>query len=99
MGCSLCMVAPKARTPLAADALVPLIRRGCAPIPAPRGADGAMAFRAARMAACARFSLQAPALLACDTARAAGTVHTLYGMARVPCDTPRCSFRKSYASA
>jgi hypothetical protein len=33
------------------------------------------------------FSLQAPSLLAFDKERGEGHVHTIYGIARVPCDT------------
>src|SRR3989475_4326941 len=39
------------------------------------------------MAAFAMFSLHAPSLLALDKERAAGHVHTIYGIERVPCDT------------
>jgi hypothetical protein len=46
-----------------------------------------MAFTAARMSALARFSLQAPALLACAKERAEGHGHTIDGRPRVPCDT------------
>jgi hypothetical protein len=34
------------------------------------------------------FSLKAPALLAFDKERAEGNLHTIYGIERVPCDTP-----------
>ena len=40
------------------------------------------------MAALALFSLKAPSLLAFDKERAEGNVHTIYGIMRVPCDTP-----------
>jgi hypothetical protein len=39
------------------------------------------------MAAFAMCSLKAPSLLACAKERAEGNVPTLYGIARVPCDT------------
>src|SRR5499433_4308784 len=41
----------------------------------------------ALMAAFAMFSLKAPSLLAFDKERAEGNLHTIYGIARVPCDT------------
>jgi len=40
------------------------------------------------MSAFAMFSLKAPSLLAFDKERAEGNLHTIYGIARVPCDTP-----------
>ena len=39
------------------------------------------------MSAFAMFSLKAPSLLAFDKERAESNVHTIYGIARVPCDT------------
>jgi hypothetical protein len=39
------------------------------------------------MSAFAMFSLTAPSLLACDKERAEGNLETIYGIARVPCDT------------
>jgi len=39
------------------------------------------------MSAFAMFSLKAPSLLAFDKERAEGNLHTIYGIARVPCDT------------
>ena len=39
------------------------------------------------MAAFAMFSLKSPSLLAFDKERAEGNVETVYGIARVPCDT------------
>src|SRR5256885_11514438 len=39
------------------------------------------------MAAFAMFSLKAPSLLAFDKERVEGNLHTIYGIARVPCDT------------
>src|SRR5262245_28415784 len=39
------------------------------------------------MSAFARFSLQAPALLAFPKERAEGNLHTIYGSQHVPCDT------------
>jgi hypothetical protein len=41
------------------------------------------------MSAFARVSLKAPSLLAFAKERAAGHLHTIYGSARVPCDTRR----------
>ena len=81
------IVAPHIRKHLAADALFRLVHSGFASLPDHRLDDTEMAFPAALMSACALFSLKAPSLLAFDKERAAGHVHTLYGMARVPCDT------------
>jgi hypothetical protein len=81
------IVAPKARTHLAADALFGLVRSGFATIPDSRGEDGDMSFTDALMSACAMFSLTAPSLLAFDKERAEGHVQTISGMERVPCDT------------
>jgi len=83
------IVAPKARKHLSADALFHLVRSGFATIPDPRGKDVDISFTDALMSAFAMFSLNAPSLLAFDKERAEGHVHTISGMARVPCDTPR----------
>ena len=45
------------------------------------------------MSAFALFSLKAPSLLACDQERAEGNGHTIDGIERVPCDTPRRELR------
>ncbi len=82
------IVAPKARKHLSADALFHLVRSGFATIPDPRGKDVDISLTDALMSAFAMFSLKAPSLLACDKERAEGNVHTIYGMERVPCDTP-----------
>ena len=81
------IVAPKARKYLSADALFPLVQSGFATIPDPRCEDGDISLTDALMSAFAMFSLKAPSLLAFDKERAEGNVHTIYGMARVPCDT------------
>jgi hypothetical protein len=81
------IVAPKARTPLAADALFPVVRSGCATLPDSRCADGDIACTDALLSAFAMFALKAPSLLAFDKARAEGNWHPIYGIARVPCDT------------
>jgi hypothetical protein len=47
-----------------------------------------MALADALMSACTMFSLKAPSLLAFDKARAEGNLQTIYGIERVPCDTP-----------
>ncbi|HSX81599.1 MAG TPA: hypothetical protein VLQ80_23925 [Candidatus Saccharimonadia bacterium] len=47
-----------------------------------------MAFTEALMSAFAMFSLPVPSRLAFDKERAEGHVQTLYGLQRVPCDTP-----------
>src|SRR5712691_1606926 len=87
MGGPMSIVAPKARKHLSADALFHLVRSGFATIPDPRCEDGDIALTDALMSACAMFSRQAPSLLAFDKERAEGNVHTIYGIARVPCDT------------
>jgi hypothetical protein len=81
------IVAPKERKHLSADALFHLVRRGFATIPEPRGADVDISLTDALMSAFAMFSLKAPSLLAFDKERAEGNLHTIYGIARVPCDT------------
>jgi hypothetical protein len=81
------IVAPKARKYLSADALFHLVRSGFATIPDPRGEDVDIALTDALMSAFAMFSLKAPSLLAFDKERAEGNLHTIYGIARVPCDT------------
>jgi hypothetical protein len=81
------IVAPKARKHLSADALFHVVQSGFATIPDPRGEDVDISLTDALMSAFAMFSLKAPALLAFDKERAEGNVHTIYGIARVPCDT------------
>ena len=83
------IVAPKARKHLSADALFPLVRNGFANLPDARGRDVDVALPDALLSAFAMFSLKAPSLLAFDKERAEGNVHTIYGMERVLCDTPR----------
>jgi hypothetical protein len=80
------IVAPNARTHLSADALWGLGRNGFAHIPDDRLSKTASAFAEALMAACAMFSRQAPSLLAFDKERGEGHLHTIDGIARVPCD-------------
>src|SRR5438552_1664435 len=83
----MCIVAPKARKHLSADALFHLVRSGFATIPDPRCEDGDISLTDALMSAFAMFSLKAPSLLAFDKERAEGNLHTIYGIERVPCDT------------
>src|SRR5437867_4796341 len=83
----MCIVAPKARKHLSADALFHLVRSGFATIPDPRGEDVDISLTDAFMSAFAMFSLKAPSLLAFDKERAEGNLHTIYGIERVPCDT------------
>jgi hypothetical protein len=87
MGVLMSIVAPKARTHLSADALFLLVRHGFATMPDSRGEEVDIALTDALMSAFAMFSLKAPSLLAFDQERAEGNVHTIYGIARVPCDT------------
>src|SRR6266571_1005408 len=81
------IVAPKARKHLSADALFGLVRNGFAHIPDYRLSETDISLADALMAAFAMFSLKAPSLLAFDKERAEGNLHTIYGIARVPCDT------------
>src|SRR5215510_15377853 len=87
MGCPMSIVAPKARKHLSADALFGLVRNGFAHIPDYRLSETDIALADALMAAFAMFSLKAPSLLAFDKERVEGHLHTIYGIARVPCDT------------
>jgi hypothetical protein len=81
------IVVPKARKHLSADALFDLVRNGFAHIPDYRLGETDISLADALMSAFAMFSLKAPALLAFDKERAEGTLHTIYGIERVPCDT------------
>jgi hypothetical protein len=81
------MVAPQGRKHLSADALFRLVQSGFASLPDYRVSDTEIALADALMSAFAMFSLKAPSLLAFDKERAEGNLHTLYGIARVPCDT------------
>src|SRR5262249_557196 len=80
-------VAPKTRKHLSADALFRLVRNGLAHIPDYRLSESDIALADALMSAFAMFSLKAPSLLAFDRERVEGNLHTIYGIARVPCDT------------
>src|SRR5215470_8534655 len=81
------LVAPRVRNHRSADALLHLVRSGFASLPDHRRDETEIAFSDARRSALALFALQAPSLLAFDKERAAGHVHTIYGLERVPCDT------------
>jgi hypothetical protein len=83
----MCIVAPYIRKHLSADALFRLVRSGFAGLPDRRLDDTEISLTDALMSAFAMFSLKAPSLLAFDKERAAGNVHTIYGIERVPCDT------------
>src|SRR6266436_9015546 len=87
MGFPMSIVAPKERKHLSADALFHVVRSGFATIPDPRCEDVDISLTDALMSAFAMFSLKAPSLLAFDKQRAEGNLHTIYGIARVPCDT------------
>src|SRR5437016_92903 len=87
MGFSMSIVAPQGRKPLSADALFRLVPSGLASLPDNRVGETEIALADALMSALAMVSLKAPSLLACDKERAEGNVHTLYGIAQVPCDT------------
>jgi hypothetical protein len=81
------IVAPKARKHLSADARLRLMHRGFGSLPDARLGEPEISFTDALRSACAMFSLQSPSLLAFDTQRAEGHVHTIYGLPCVPCDT------------
>jgi hypothetical protein len=81
------MVAPQGRKHLSADALFRLVHSGFASLPDSRVGDTEIALADALMSAFAMFSLKAPSLLAFDKERAEGNLQTIYGIARVPCDT------------
>jgi Transposase DDE domain len=81
------IAAPKGRKHLSADALFRLVRNGFTTIPDHRGGETAISLTDALMAAFGMFSLKSPSLLAFDKERAEGNLATIYGIARVPCDT------------
>ena len=81
------IVAPPGRKHLSADALFRLVHSGFASLPDYRVGDSEITLTDALMSAFAMFSLKAPSLLAFDKERAEGNLHTIYGIARVPCDT------------
>jgi len=81
------IVAPKGRKHLSADALFRLVQTGFDTIADHRPADAEISLPDALMSAFAMFSLKLPSLLAFDKERAEGNLETLYGIARVPCDT------------
>ena len=87
MGCFMSIVAPQGRKYLSADALFRLVHSGFASLPEYRVGDVEIALTDALMSAFAMFSLKAPSLLAFDKERAEGNLRTIYGIARVPCDT------------
>jgi hypothetical protein len=64
-----------------------LVHSGFASLPDSRVGDTEIALADALMSAFAMFSLKAPSLLAFDKERAEGNLQTIYGIARVPCDT------------
>ncbi len=81
------IVAPQGRKHLSADGLFRLVQSGFASLPDYRVGETEIALTDALMSAFAMFSLKAPSLLAFDKERAAGNLHTIYGIERVPCDT------------
>src|SRR4029450_6488218 len=87
MGFSMSIVTPSGRKHLSADALFRLVHSGFASLPDYRVGDSEITLPDALMSALAMFSLKAPSLLAFDKERAEGNLHTIYGIARVPCDT------------
>jgi hypothetical protein len=81
------IIAPKGRQHLCADALFRSVRDCFDAVPEPHCSDAEMTFTDTLMSAFAMFSLKSPSLLAFDKQRAEGNLHTIYGIARVPCDT------------
>ena len=81
------IVAPHVRKHLSADALFRLVHSGFASLPDHRLEDTEISLTDALMSAFAMFSLKAPSLLAFDKERTEGNLQTIYGIARVPCDT------------
>jgi hypothetical protein len=81
------IVAPPVRKHLSADALFRLVRSSFARLPDHRQDEAEISLADALMSAFAMFSLKAPSLLAFDKERVEGNLHTIYGIARVPCDT------------
>jgi hypothetical protein len=81
------IVAPHVRKHLSADALFRLVHSGFASLPDHRLDETEISLTDALMSALAMFSLKAPSLLAFDKERTEGNLHTIYGIARVPCDT------------
>jgi hypothetical protein len=65
-----------------------VVRNGFATIPEYRRSETDIALPDALMSAFAMFSRKSPSLLAFDQERAEGNLQTIYGMERVPCDTP-----------
>jgi len=81
------MRAPKTRKHLSADALLGLLRSGCADLADHRSGTPDIALTDALLAALAMFSLKSPSLLAFDKERTEGNVQRVYGIERVPCAT------------
>ena len=81
------IAAPKGRKHLSADALCGLVRSSFATIAEDRGGEVEISFTDVRMSAFAMFSLKSPSLLDFDKQRVEGNLGTIYGIARVPCDT------------
>ena len=72
MGVAMALIAPKGRKPLAADALLRLVRSGCATIPDHRSDEVDIAFTDALLSGFAMLSLPSPSRLAFDTQRVEG---------------------------
>jgi hypothetical protein len=81
------MIAPKARKPLSADALLGLLRTDFADIADHRLGKSDISLSDALMSAFAMFSLKSPSLLAFDQERTEDNLQRVYGIERVPCDT------------
>jgi hypothetical protein len=81
------MGAPQVRKHLSTDALLGLLRSGCADLADYRPGKPDIALTDALMSAFALFSLKSPSLLAFDQERTEGNLPRVYGIERVPCDT------------
>src|SRR5215468_5868317 len=87
MGFPMAIVVPPVRKHLSADALFRLVHSGFASLPDHRLDETEISLTDALMSAFALFSLKTPSLLAFDKERTEGNLQTIYGIARVPCDT------------
>lgn len=79
--------APKLRNHLSADALLRMLRSGCAAVADHRPGTPDIALTDALLSALAMCSLKSPSLLAFDKERTEGNLPSVDGIERVPCDT------------
>ncbi len=81
------IVVPKVRKHLRADALLRSVQDTFSHVPEHRKGDPEIPLGDALMSAFAMFSFKSPSLLAFDKIRAEDNLQSIYGLARVPCDT------------